>query len=178
MSRQWERMVRKNSKLANKRRAKSGQAVITATSGETMNIYKGRSWFLPSLLVAMSIFYAFTSLVYSESSTMMWVVTAAYVFLGLMYFLRRPYIKIGRKQVATRRLGVERFLSAEEMESITVQPGGVVIKLKAGNKRWVFTKFQNLYDIPAIAERMKTFAAQHQVPFQEEAAPEKKSKTS
>lgn len=171
MSRQWERMVLKNKKQINKRRVKTGQPKISASPSEQMETFYGRSWFLPALFVAISAFFATISIAFYEADTLLWATIGAYLLLGLMYYLRRPYLKVGKKQVATKRMGVERYLQAEEMESIMVQPGSVTIKLKEKKNRWVFTKFQNLYDIPALSARLKLFAQQHQIKYEEEGDP-------
>lgn len=167
MSRSWERMVAKNKKQINKKRVKLGQPRIDDSPREQMDTFYGRSWFLPALFVAISAFFGTISVAYYEDNTMTWVMIAAYLALGVMYYLRRPYLKVGKSQIATKKMGVERALRADEMESISVQPGSVTIKLKHKNTRWVFTKFQNLYDIPAIAAKLKQFAQQHQVPFED-----------
>jgi hypothetical protein len=169
MSRQWARMVKKNKKLVNQKRLKEGKKTITsATTGEEMDAIYGRSWFLPALFVAVSAFFATISIAFYEADTLLWGTIAAYLVLGFIYYLRKPYLKVGKKQVATKKLGVERYLQADEIESIVVQPGSVTINLKAKNKRWIFTKFQNLYNIPVMAARLKTFAQQNQVRYEED----------
>jgi hypothetical protein len=170
MSRKWERMVRKNSKQLNRMRQKSGLKPIEAVTKEQEDVFKGRSWFLPVLLVACSLFFAIMSGALDESGTLYWVTVLGYLALAVMYFLRRPYIRVGKRQLSTRRLGVERVYAADEIESIAVQRGSIVIQMKGKRTRWVLSKFQNLYDVPAIAARLRTFAQQNGIAFQEEAA--------
>ncbi|RKN84123.1 hypothetical protein [Paenibacillus ginsengarvi] len=169
MSRKWERMVVKNSKELNAKRKKSGHTPITAaTNQEQMDIFKGRSWFLPALLVAVSLFFAIVSVTLYESQTLYWITVLGYFALGVMYFLRRPYIKIGRQKLATRRMGLDKVFGADEVESIAVQSGSVAIQLKGKKTRWVLSKFQNLYDIPAISARLKKFAETNGISYKDE----------
>lgn len=175
MSRQWERMVLKNKKELNKRRVKTGKPTLSASTSEQMDIFYGRSWFLPALFVAVSAFFATISIAFYEADTLLWATIGAYLLLGLMYYLRKPYLKVGKNKVATKKMGVERSLQADEIESISVLPGSVTIKLKDKKSRWVFTKFQNLYNIPALAERLKVFANQHQIQYEEEGIPSGKA---
>lgn len=169
MSRKWERMVQKNSKEANLKRKKGGSAPIISAD-EQMDIFKGRSWLAPSLLVACSLFFAIVSVTIYETETLYWITVAGYLLLGVMYFLRRPYIKIGKKKLSTRRMGIDKVFGADEIESISVQPGSVAIQFKGKKMRWVLSKFQSLYDIPAIAARLKQFAEQNGIDYKDETA--------
>ncbi|GAA3404654.1 hypothetical protein ACFFNY_27270 [Paenibacillus hodogayensis] len=170
MSRKWERMVQKNSKDINSRRKKTGHTPISVSAQEQMDVYKGRSWFLPALLVACSLFFAIVSVMLYESQSLYWITVLGYMVLGVMYFLRRPYIKIGKQKLATRRMGMDKVFGADEIESISVQSGSVAIQLKGKRTRWVLSKFQSLYDIPAIAARLKKFAEHNGIAYKEEAA--------
>lgn len=170
MSRKWERMVQKNSKQMNRIRLKSGKPPIAVATEEQMDIFKGRSWFLPALLVACSFFFAIVSVSLYETQTLYWITVAGYLALGIMYFLRRPYIKVGKNKLATRRLGIDKVFGADEIESISVQPGSVAIQLRGKRTRWVLSKFQSLYDIPALATRLKKFADQNGIAYKEEHA--------
>lgn len=169
MSRKWERMVQKNSKQLNKQRRKTGQAPII-TAQEQADVFKGRSWFLPALLVAVSFFFGIVSAGVYESDTFYWVTVIGYLLLGVLYFLRRPYIKVGKNKLSTRRLGVEKTFGADEIEAIAVQRGSVSIQMKGKRTRWVLSKFQHLYDIPALAARLKTFAEHNGIDYRDEAA--------
>ncbi|TNJ68146.1 hypothetical protein FE784_00325 [Paenibacillus hemerocallicola] len=170
MSRRWERMVQKNSKEMNRKRLKTGKTPITVSTQEQMDVFKGRSWFLPTLLVACSLFFAIVSVAYYETQTLYWVTVAGYLALGVMYFLRRPYIKVGKQKLSTRRMGMDKVFGADEIESISVQPGSVAIQLKGKRTRWVLSKFQSLYDIPALAARLKKFADVNGIEYKEDAA--------
>ncbi|MEF3301647.1 hypothetical protein [Paenibacillus sp. GYB003] len=130
MSRKWERMVYKNSKELNAKRKKAGHAPISVSAEEQMDVFKGRSWFLPALLVACSLFFAIVSVALYETQTLYWITVIGYLALGVMYFLRRPYIKIGKQKLATRRMGVDKVFDAGEIESITVQSGSIAIQIK------------------------------------------------
>jgi hypothetical protein len=168
MSRKWERMVQKNMEQVNRRRSKSGNVPISVT--EPMDVFYGRSWFLPALLIACSFFFAIVSSLYYEGDTLFWFTVAAYFLLGIIYFLRRPYIKIGRSRLATRRLGMERYFEAGDIEKISVMRGAVQIHFKGKRSGWTLTRFQHLYNIPAVSDRLKRFAEQNRIEFVDQTA--------
>ncbi|MDF2721936.1 MAG: hypothetical protein K0Q59_1611 [Paenibacillus sp.] len=168
MSRKWERMVQKNSKVVNSKRKKTGTAPIAASPAEQMDVFKGRSWFIPALFIACSLFFAVVSVMLYETATLYWITVAGYFVLGVMYFLRRPYVKIGKNKLSTRKMGIDKVFNADEIESISAQPGNVAIQFKGKRSRWVLSKFMNLYDIPALTSRLKTFAAQNGIAYKED----------
>lgn len=171
MSRKWERMVEKNSKQLNQRRKKTGvQPISVASTQEQMDVFKGRSWFLPALLVSCSLFFAIVSSTMAENQSFYWITVLGYLVLGVMYFLRRPYVKVGRNKLSTRRLGIEKFFGADEIEEISVLRGSIAIQMKGKKTRWVLSKFQSLYDITALSARLKKFAEMNGISYKEEAA--------
>lgn len=170
MSRKWERMVQKNRKETNRQRQKYGKTQIIDSPQEHMDVFKGRSWFLPALLISCSFFFGVVSAMTAETDTFYYLTVSGYFLLGIIYFLRRPYIKVGKDKLSTRRLGVERFYAADEVSAISVLPGSVSIQLKGKRTRWVLSRFQNMYDIPAIAARLKKFAEQNGIEYTENAA--------
>lgn len=133
-----------------------------------MEVFKGRSWFLPALLVACSFFFAIVSVSMYEAQTLYWITVIGYLLLGVIYFMRRPYVKVGRKQLGTRRFGMDKLFQANEIESMTAQSGSVAIQFKGKRTRWVLSKFQSLYDMPALTARLRTFAEQNGIPFKDE----------
>lgn len=165
MSRSWERKVRNNMNQLNKQRKKQGiQAVVP--SGERADTYKGRSYIGPILLLLITAMYALFVQADNTQATMYWVTIGCYVFLALLFVLRRPYIKVGTDYVQTRKFSGDRRLKPEEIKSITAQEGNVVIERVRGTN-WVFSRILNRYPTGDIAERLKQFAKQHGVQFNE-----------
>jgi hypothetical protein len=169
MSRSWERMVKKNTKLVNKSRKKSGKTGIT--DAEQPRIIKGRSWLLPSFFMLIFIFLLMTGQTTTEtetSTTMYWFTTISYAAVAVIFFLwRRPYLKVFRNQIATRKWTGEKYLAASEIEQITVLPSYTVIQTK-NKKSWVFTKLANLYNMAEMGEALREFAKLNQVTMHEE----------
>ncbi|MFD0619058.1 hypothetical protein ACFQZR_16455 [Paenibacillus sp. GCM10027629] len=171
MARSWERMVRKNTKNVNKARKKQGQQVIGASRDAKSDVdrYVGRNLILPITLVAFGLLYA---LLYSAggqniSAALFWATVGLYIFLGVVIFLRRPYISVGKSFVGTRRFNRDVRLDASQIKDITVQKGYVVIGTKAKGSNWVFSRLMNRYDTVVIGERLKEFARVNNVPFEE-----------
>ena len=102
MSRKWERMVSKNAKTANKNRSKQGIAPVS--NPDRAVVFKGRSIFLSLLFVCISLFLFFTFTKASADKTF-WFTAISYFAVGLLiYFVRRPYLKVSKLSLAKRRL--------------------------------------------------------------------------
>nr|WP_202113163.1 hypothetical protein [Paenibacillus sp. MMS18-CY102] len=148
----------------NKQRKKQGiQAVVP--NAERSDIYKGRSFIGPILLLFIVMAYALLdSNPKASQSNLYWITIGCYILLAVIMLLRRPYLKIGQDYVQTRKFSGDRRLKAEEMKAINVQDGYIVISRHRGGN-WVFARITNLYPTAAMAERLKTFAQQNQVPY-------------
>ncbi|HEX7056456.1 MAG TPA: hypothetical protein VF260_04565 [Bacilli bacterium] len=164
MSRKWERMVSRNTKIANKRREKSGKKPISADDGTK---FMGRSWMLPIVFVMIDVFYAVT-FVSSANSSIYWVTIASYLLLALLFWWRRPYLKIGRKELTLRKWSANKSVSAEEINKITLQKGFVIVELKAKRRRWVFSHLLQLYNTDKMAEKLQEFARVNAVTIERE----------
>ncbi|PWW00677.1 hypothetical protein DFQ01_11230 [Paenibacillus cellulosilyticus] len=165
MSRSWERKVRNNMNKLNKQRKKQGiQAVVPA--GDRSDTFKGRSYIGPILLILITAMYALFVQADKSQATMYWVTIGCYLFLALLFVLRRPYIKVGTDYVQTRKFSGDRKLKPEDIKSITAQEGYVVIERVRGSN-WVFSRIMNRYPTIEISERLKQFAKQHNVQFNE-----------
>ncbi|WP_127533654.1 hypothetical protein [Paenibacillus kobensis] len=162
MSRSWERKVRSNMNNLNKQRKKQGlQSVVP--SAEKSDTYKGRSFIGPILLVLLTAMYAIV-VGNDNESNLYWVTIALYLFLALMLFVRRPYVKVATDNVQTRKFSGHKTLQAADIKSITASSGYVVIERHRGGN-WVFSQFVNRYPTDKLAERLQAFAKQHQLPF-------------
>lgn len=157
MSRSWERKVQKNMSALNKQRKKQGKAFV-ATGAAKADRYVGRSYLLPLfLLFFIGIYVMMAMMTMAEFNTLEWVTIAAYVVLALFFFLRRPYLTVGKDYIQTRKMSRDRRLTASQIKSITLSPGSIMIEPAKG-ANWLFSKWMNRYPTEEIAERMREFA--------------------
>lgn len=170
MSRSWERKVRKNSAALNKQRQKSGKPVLSVKE-DRYEQFKGRNFILPSVLILVSLLYALIGSVPvsqgNTSSFLYWITVAAYIGLGIIIFLRKPYLKVAKDHIMTTKWNRIRVLYAKDIKSISVQKGYVVISKNGKGSNWVFSRFMNRYDTDAMGQCMIKFAQQHQIPYEE-----------
>jgi uncharacterized membrane protein YobD (UPF0266 family) len=164
MSRKWERMVRKNTKTVNKSRLKQG--ISPVSDPDQPQVYKGRSTVLSLFLVAVSLFLVFT-LKDTEQDRTAWLTILSYLLLALfVYFVRRPYIKVSKTNLAKRGFIGERIIGAEQIKQIIIKPGHVLIE--QGKQRWVYSRFLNRFEVDALAGKLKRFAEYNHVAFVDE----------
>lgn len=169
MSRKWERMVRKNTKTVNKHRKKSGQPKISELQSDGSVTLKGRSWFLPMLLVATGVFCFISFRSMAGQDNLYWITGASYIFLAvLIYWVRRPFIKIGKSALTSRRFGGDRTIEASQIEGITISKEAVVVQIKPKGNRWVFTRLYNRFQMDELHEKIQEFAAKNNVPLKQE----------
>lgn len=170
MARSWERQVRKNSAQLNKQRKKEGKPSIYSTGGPSADVYKGRNYVLPITMVALAAVYFLLGMLGQEgtagNSGMTWIIMAMYVFLGLMIFLRRPFLRVEKSAVSTIKFNRDRRLTADNIAKIKLAKGSVVIEPKGKGGNWVFTRLINRYDTDAIGERLERFAQTHNIPLE------------
>jgi hypothetical protein len=165
MSRNWERMVRKNTKAANKNRLKQGIPPIK--DRDQPEVYKGRSTLLTLLCLAVFLFLIFTAPQAARDNMSLFTM-ASYLFLGLfVYFVRRPYLKVNKASLSKRGFIKEYILDAENISQITVKPGYVFIEQK-GKQRWVYSRLLNRFNVDVMAAKLKSFSEQNQVSFVDE----------
>lgn len=170
MSRKWERMVRRNRKITNNQRKKFGKQPITeAASSDGAVTFRGRSWFLPLMLVLTGIFCFIAFRGTQQDENLYWITGGSYLFLGLFIFwLRRPYLKIGKDFVSSRRFGGDRTLMFNEISEISLHKDSVTIGAKGKNNRWVFTRLYHRFDVEAMKEGLKEFAETHSIALKQE----------
>ncbi|OCT15656.1 hypothetical protein A8709_16480 [Paenibacillus pectinilyticus] len=164
MSRKWERMVSKNSKKVNQTRSKQGKAPIS-TDPDRPVVFKGRSIMLAAFFIVVSIFLLIT-LTKTEGDKMYWYTTLSYLVVGvLIYFVRRPYLRVTKTNLSKRGLARELVLGAENIKEIVHAPGQIIIELTGKSPRWVYNKTFNRFDIPAMAAKLKKFAEQNRIAY-------------
>ncbi|WP_238651588.1 hypothetical protein [Paenibacillus piscarius] len=171
MSRSWERMVQRNTKQVNQQRKKQGKESIYGTSSKagaksSADIFKGRNIVFPFVLVLLGImFWVVGSIDEAKGSGILanWLGVVLYFLLAALLFFRRPFLKIDRARLSTIKFNRERFLSAAEIEKITLSRGMVAIKYKGKRKQWIFSKLINRYDTAAMGERLEQFAKNNNI---------------
>lgn len=165
MSRTWERKVRKNTDVINKQRKKQGAPRFTPQV-DKVERFKGRSYIAPILLVLFIAMYALivTGDPEFQSTTMFWVTVGCYILLAVVFFLRRPYIAVGKDYVQTRKMTGDKRLSVAAIKAISVQSGYVIIEQQKGGN-WVFSRLLYRYPTDEISERLKEFAKVNGIAF-------------
>lgn len=170
MARSWERMVKKNSTHLNKQRKKQGQpSIYGSKTSVTADIYKGRNYILPLTLVALAVLYFLLGTLGQQNvagSGMTWAVMGLYVLLGVIIFLRRPYLRVEKNVISTTKFNRDRRLTAENISKIKLAAGSVVIEQKGKGGNWVFTRLINRYDTTAMGERLERFAKTFDIPVE------------
>ncbi|SEM83690.1 hypothetical protein [Paenibacillus sp. OV219] len=171
MSRSWERKVQKNQAQINKQRKKRGQKPLlsAASSVETLDTFRGRSYLMPAFLLLFILFYVIvtvTSENFKETGSMFWVTIGCYVVLALLFMFRRPYLAIGKDFIRSRRFTGDRSIYVNNIKAINVQKGYIVIEQHKGGN-WVFSRLINRYPTEQITDRLRSFAGQHAIAFTE-----------
>ena len=164
MSRSWERKVRKNTSSLNKQLKKQGKTGFTGTK-PAVEKFKGRNYILPILILLFT--GTFTFMMTStpgleDDSTMLYVTIGAYVLLALLFFMRRPYLAVGKDFLGTRRMTGDKTLNASGIRKIVLQNGYVMI-VQAKGPSWMFSRLLNRFPTDAMAERLKRFASENAV---------------
>lgn len=99
-----------------------------------------------------------------QDESMYWVTGFSYLFLALlMYWARRPFLRIGKTSLASRRFGGDRIVEASQISEITVSKDTIMVTLKPKGKRWVFTKFFHQMPMEAMIEKISDFASKNNV---------------
>ncbi len=171
MSRKWERMIQKNTKVINKSRKKQGQTAINDTAKASEDDrFRGKNFIFPSFLIGFALLYLIAFAGVSSKDSLYWVTVISYLLLGfIIYFFRRPFLTVGKTQISSKRFGGVKYAAAHDIEQITLSPGYVVISIKGSKRKWVFTKIFNRFNTEAMAVRLKQFALQNSVTLVEEA---------
>ncbi|WP_274362218.1 hypothetical protein [Paenibacillus thermotolerans] len=161
MSRKWERMVQKNKEKINKQRQKQGKTPLAA---EQETVVRGRSWFFPLVLTIMGIMFALTLAPTGGLTTFNAITVALYFVLAMFhFFLRRPYLKIGKSRLSWRTFTGEKALTASEIGTISFAPGSVLVQGKDGKTRRTFTKVMDLFPLDELKAALRQFAESNHV---------------
>ncbi len=165
MSRKWERMVEKNSKLINERRKKQGKKTISANTGDGMDYFYGRRWIFTAVLILFDLMYVMMNFG-KELNGSFWFIVISYALLALFtYYGRKPYLAVGKSQLSTRKYTGFKYLKAEEIQRISCKSGFLVVEGKDGRTRWVFSRPFHLYPVKRMGERLDRFSKLNQIEF-------------
>src|SRR5690554_4439240 len=133
MASKWERQVERSAKKVNLQRKRTGQTPISQ-SAKKDDKQKGRSWMLALFLVLIGLFYMVTFWDV-ERNGLYWLTVIMYFILAfIIFFLRRPFLGIGKSSLTTRKFTGIRMKKAEEINKIEVQPGVIIIEFKDNTK--------------------------------------------
>ncbi|UUZ79270.1 hypothetical protein LJK88_29275 [Paenibacillus sp. P26] len=169
MSRKWERMVKKNTKVTNARRKKTGSTLIAGGGAEDSVVFKGRSWMFPLLLVAVGVFCFISFRNMAGQDQLYWVTGASYLFLAvIIYWVRRPFLRIGKQSLTSRRFGGDRTVDASQISQILFSKDAVVVVILPKNNRWAFTRLYHQFPIEQMKETLKEFAGKNNIAINEE----------
>ncbi|MDP4098617.1 hypothetical protein OIN60_17940 [Paenibacillus sp. P96] len=170
MAGSFERKVRKNMEKVNEQRRKQGGQIIGSSTGTAGDTYYGRNVTVPIMLLGLSILYLVMTMFWTKVGMrgMDWLVFGLYVLLAVVFFIRRPYLRVGKTGLYTLKGGRERSMTVDQIKSIKVQSGYVIVERQGKGGNWVFNKTLGRYDTVAIAERLEKFAAANQLPFHSE----------
>jgi hypothetical protein len=166
MSRKWKRMVSKNAKAVSEYKKKQG--ITPGLAIDKPQMYKGRSIMLPLLFIGISLFlmFSFTS---TGQDNMYWFTTISYFLFGLfIYFVRRPYLKVSKSSLSKRGFAREFIVEADHIKQIVCKPGNIYIELSGKQQRWVYSKTLNGFNIEAISQKLKSFAADNRITYVDE----------
>lgn len=169
MTRKWERMVRRNSKTASKYRIKDGKMKIVNPNDPI--VFKGRSLFFALFLIAISFFFLVANAGVQDGPMYYFVVISYFLFGLFIYYVRRPYLKISKTSLSTRKFTGEKTASFEDIASISLLKGYVVIEMKKKKTRWVFSKLINRFDTELMSVKLREFAKTNQVNLIDEISP-------
>lgn len=160
--------MRKNTNQINKARKKHGVSQIGTSAAPKVDRYTGRNYIFPIVLILLiSMYTVFVTTDPSfEPTSMFWVTIGCYIFLALIFFLRRPYISIGKDYIQTRKMTGDKQLHVSNIKGISVQNGAVVIMQQKG-ANWVFSRLLNRYPTDEIGRRLQDFAKTHNLPFEQ-----------
>lgn len=162
MSRKWERMVRKNTKVINKHREKFGRKPISNISSDGSVTFKGRNWFLPIILVAIGVICLIVFRDKAQEDSLYWITGISYFLLAVLtYYTRRPFLKLGKDFITTRRFGGDRTMDASQISDITINKNAIIVTLKPKGNKWFFTRAYHQFQIESMREMVQKFAEKH-----------------
>jgi hypothetical protein len=164
MASKWQRQVERNTKKVNLQRKRIGASPISQTTKKDEK-QKGRSWMLSLFLVLIGCFYMVTFWDVDRNG-LYWVTVIMYFILALIvFYLRRPFLGIGKSSLTTRKFAGLRVKKAEEISKIEIQPGIIIIEFNDSSSKWVFSRLINRYNLTEMADELQEFASKNKINF-------------
>jgi hypothetical protein len=160
MSRSWARRIEKNKKQVNEQRKKRGLDKLTDSSTEVR--FVGRSWVLPLFLLGMLIWYLL--LFIGDKGIMFWVTVIGYsVLILFLFFVKRPFLVVGKDFVESRRFGGVVRVTVDEIDKISITNDSVTIYFNVKRPSWMFTSLFQRMNISLMREKLKAFCETNQI---------------
>ncbi|GIP19937.1 MULTISPECIES: hypothetical protein [Paenibacillus] len=166
MARSFEKQVEKNRQKILMQQKKQGvQPGKLGVKGEG-DTFKGRNIILPVVLILFGGMYGSLGFIGKNTeinSFLYWITIGLYIMLGVVVFIRKPYLRVGQKALYTSKFNRDRMLSAESIQKIVLSQGMVSIVPKGNGQKWNFSRSRNRFDTAAMGERLKEFGKTNNV---------------
>ena len=95
-----------------------------------------------------------------------WLTVSMYILLAIIVFwLRRPFLTIGRTSLTTRKFTGLKIVNAEDIKKIEVQGSIIIIEFNNKRANWVFSKLFNRFNIELMAEKLREFAVRNKINY-------------
>ncbi|WP_223066262.1 hypothetical protein [Paenibacillus caui] len=165
MSRSFERKVEKNRRKLQLDQKNKGikPAGALGSRGEGV-IYKGRNVLLPAFLVLLGVLYGVLGIVSDggDVNYTLYVVTVAlYFVLGVVVFLRKPYLRIHKNKLFTSKFNRDRSLDSGAIAKIKWSKNAITIVAKTKEPNWTFSRTRNFFNTEEMGATLQQFAATH-----------------
>ncbi|MNH84900.1 hypothetical protein D3C87_316300 [compost metagenome] len=160
MARSFEKQVEKNKQrllMQQKRQGIQPGKMGLSGEGET---FRGRNIILPALLILFGVMYGSLGFIGGGSdinSFLYWLTIGLYILLGVITFIRKPYLRIGKNALYTSKFNRDRMLSADSIQKIILSQGVVTIVPKGNGQKWTFLRSRNRFNTEAMGERLREF---------------------
>lgn len=163
MSRSFERKVEKNRQKYNITQQKKGvkPGASLGSKGEGLT-FKGRNLLLPGFLFFLGALYGAMGLASGDQNmnTTLYIVTVAlYFVLGVVLFLRKPYLRIYKNKLFTSKFNRDRSMEASTISKIVWSGKSITIISRTKEPNWTFSRTRNLFDTEAMGASLRDFAA-------------------
>ena len=134
---------------------------------DTVSFY-GKSYLFPIMLFALGILSAVSAYQAEKVNYFYYFTIVAYFGLSVFYFIKKPYLRIGKDFVSTRRMGADRLMEADQIDRIEMYDSYVLFVFKKKRTKWVFAKMINKYPVDEIVTALVPFAKANKIQIVDE----------
>jgi hypothetical protein len=134
---------------------------------DTVSFY-GKSYLFPIMLFALGVLSAVSAYQADKVNYFYSFTIVAYFGLSVFYFIKKPYLRIGKDFVSTRRMGADRIMEADQIERIEIYSVYVLFVFKKKRTKWVFAKMINKYPVDDIIAALVPFAKANKIKIVDE----------